>query len=215
MSAKLPTKTIVKPSLIDLLAAVKTEIKSDLNCVKIGTIQSFDNAKKTATIQLLFKRNIPGRVASYPTLVDCPVFTLQGGGGSLQMPIQAGDTALVLFADRDIDNWFCSGSEAVPATARTHDLSDAIALVGLNAENSDLSDYSAGEARLALSGARFALKAGKANVQNGASSLYQVLNDLILGLQGAHCASPGSPLVDTTGKIATALTGLAALLYKD
>lgn len=212
---KTTKKTIATPQLQDLLAEAQAETMRSTNCVKIGRIESFDGAKKTAQIQLLFKRILPGRVVSYPLLVDCPVFTLQGGGGAIQLPIQKGDTALVLFADRDIDAWFQNGAEAAPATARVHDLSDGIALVGLNAENSDLSAYPANEARMSLAGARFALKGGKANVQNATSSLYQVLNDLILGLQGALCASPGSPLVDTTGKIATALVGLTALLYKD
>jgi hypothetical protein len=134
-------KPIITPGLLDVLTALKTEIFSTLNCVKIGKITKFDQTKKTAEIQILFKRVTQDHVLSYPILVDCPIFTLQGGGGSLRMPVQTGDTCIVLFADRNIDIWFSNGAEAAPANSRCHDLSDGIAIVGLNAQNGTLADY--------------------------------------------------------------------------
>jgi hypothetical protein len=47
------------------------------------------------------------------------------------MPIQSGDTCLVLFCDRDLDNWFESGQITTLNSNRVHDLSDGVALVGI------------------------------------------------------------------------------------
>lgn len=149
----LDNKPIPDPSLSDVLDVAQQDFALALNCVKIGQIQSFDVAKKTATIQILFTRVLPDEsIQSYPLLVDCPVFTLQGGGGGIQFPIVAGDQCLVLFADRNIDAWFTTGNEQPPLTPRTHDLSDGIALVGLNSLASTFPDYQSGKARFFYSG---------------------------------------------------------------
>lgn len=148
MSGVNETKTLIEPKLEDAFDSLRTQIFRTMNCVKIGEIQLFDVTKKTAQIQILFKRVIPDSnsptgqsIRDYPVLVDCPVFTLQGGGGAIQFPIAAGDQCVVLFADRNIDAWFQNGTAVAPFDARCHDLSDGIALVGLNSLASDLADY--------------------------------------------------------------------------
>lgn len=128
------------------------ELASLFNCVMIGTIQSFDATKQTASISLNFLRKIKGgapigengssdRTLVYPPLVNCPVVVLRGGTGALTLPIQKGDTCLVLFCDRDIDTWYSSGQIAAPNSDRMHDLSDGIAIVGLSSALNPLSNY--------------------------------------------------------------------------
>ena len=134
-------KNPMNPDLTELLHNLKDDIFRSLNCIKIGRLKTFNQTTKTATIKLLFKRAINDKIISYPVLVDCPVFTLQGGGGSLKMPIAAGDTCLVLFADRNIDNWYSTGSEAAPGNQRCHDISDGIAIVGIDSLVSSLANY--------------------------------------------------------------------------
>ena len=127
------------PKLEDLLDVFARWLKSGINCIKIGTIQAIDYTKMTATIQIVFQQALrDGTFQNIPVLTDCPVFTLQGGGYSLQFPIEEGDTAIVLFSDRNIDNWFQSGGVQVPADGRLHSLSDAIAIVGINSLASPL-----------------------------------------------------------------------------
>lgn len=129
------------PTLLELFSEAKRDVFESINCVQIGKIQSFDAAKKTATVQLMFKRNTPAGTVSAPVLVDVPVFTLLGGSGSIQMPIASGDECLVLFCDRNLDTWFVTGSDALPPTGRCHDLSDGVALVGLSSRVSTLPAY--------------------------------------------------------------------------
>lgn len=195
-------KTIIDPDLSDVLALQKLDVFSSLNCVKVGQIVSFDGTKKTAQIQILFKRQLPdGTAASYPLLFDCPVFTLQGGGAYLQMPITNGDHCIVLFSDRSLDDWYQNGSQAVPSSARAHDMSDGIAIVGLNAlsnsgpvtannktvwsyQGTSLSLASTGVTFDGTGGAEIDLSSGKLALKNAGTSLLTLLNGFITLLEG-------------------------------
>jgi len=79
----------IEPSLKNLFDNAHARVFQDMNCVKVGSIVSFDAANRTAEIQIAFKRNLSipladgTRIISFPLLVDCPVFTLQGGGTSV------------------------------------------------------------------------------------------------------------------------------------
>ena len=120
------------PEFADVINKVKSDISYALNCVQIGTIESFNKLLNTASVSVNFKRQLPdGSTLDYPLLCDCPVFILSGGGASIEMPISVGDTCLLLFNDRNIDNWFYSGQVTTPANPRAHDISDCICLVGV------------------------------------------------------------------------------------
>lgn len=193
---KLNINSILSPELLDAFGQLKLDITRTMNCVKVGQIQSFDGSKQTAQVQLLFKRVLnDGSIADYPVLVDCPVFTLQGGGAALEMPIAAGDQCIVLFADRNLDAWFQNGAAAAPFDARCHDLSDGMCLVGINPLNKALSAFPTDHARLFLgsteikvygnkielssSGATISLESGLISIANGTTNLLTVLNGLI------------------------------------
>lgn len=205
----LQNKTIMPPQLTDALRALKLDILKTINCVKIGKIKSFNGTKKTAEIQILFKRIFPNnKTVSYPILVDCPIFTMQGGGAGLQMPITAGDDCIVLFSDRNIDAWFQSGSEAVPLNQRLHDISDAIALVGINSLKSSLENYQSEKLRFFYGGAEFVLSGGNVSIvsdggaeidledalvtiKNGTTNLLTVMEGLIDTIKALTVQGPG------------------------
>lgn len=205
-----------EPKLYDVLLAFKTQLLINLNCVKVGEIVAFYPATRAADVRILFQRVMKdGTVSPYPKLVNCPVFTLQGGGASLQMPITVGDQCIVLFSDRNLDAWIQNGGEQPPLDGRLHDLSDGIVLVGLNWQgDSAIPIPSATEARLILSDAttKVGLDNGKITVQNATHNLLTVLQLLIVGILGMK-TSGGQTLVDTTGDVGTANTALGNLLY--
>jgi len=78
---------------------------------------------------------------NYPPLIDVPVLVLGGGNGAITFPIQQGDECIILFNDRELDNWFQNGGVQTYSTSRTHDLSDGIALVGLRSLPNVLNNY--------------------------------------------------------------------------
>ena len=149
-------KPLTRAEITDLLREVKKDINLSMNCVNIGTIQSFNAAQQTATIQLNLKsiayvapdgtRTLQDR----PLLLECPVFFPFGGVSYLSMPVAAGDTCIVLFNDREIDNWFVNGGSQAPTSYRTHDSSDAMALVGIKNMQNAVGDYITDGARLSF-----------------------------------------------------------------
>lgn len=207
--------TLKEPKLYDVLNALRTQILINLNCVKIGQITAFYPASHTADVQILFQRVLTdGTISSYPKLLNCPVFTLQGGGSSLQFPISIGDQCIVLFSDRNIDSWYLNGNQQPPIDGRLHDLSDGIVLVGLNSKASTaIAPLSTTETRIILKDGttKVGLQSGKITVQNATVNLLTVLQLLITGILGATAG--GNPIVDATGDIAQANTKLGQLLY--
>lgn len=200
-------KPIVEPTLIEALQALKSDVFKNLYCHVPGRIESFDGSKKTAAVQLLFATQLPdGTIVNYPILVDCPVFTPQGGGGAFQAPIAAGDPCLVVFADRNIDAWFQNGSVAVPfdqvggQPGRMHDLSDGMAFVGFNSLADALPAYSLDELRMIMGTTKVAIskETGLVTIANTATTLLQILQSLITVLEGAT--------IDTTHGVFTGST---------
>lgn len=200
-------KPIVEPTLIETLQALKSDVFKNLYCHVPGRIQSFDPIKKTAAIQALFATQLPdGTTVTYPILVDCPVFTPQGGGGAFQAPIAAGDPCLVVFADRNIDAWFQNGSSAVPfdqvggKPGRMHDISDGMAFVGFNSLADALPTYSADELRMIMGLSKVAISkaTGLISIQGPVLTLLEALTALTTALTAAT--------IDTTHGVFTAPT---------
>jgi hypothetical protein len=63
-------------------------------------------------------------------LIDVLVAFMGGGGMVATFPVSVGDEALVIFADRCIDNWFLRGGIQQPREPRAHSIADGIAFVG-------------------------------------------------------------------------------------
>jgi hypothetical protein len=207
------------PALKDVLMNLKENIFLSLNCVKIGQIFSFNSTEKTAQVQIAFKKVLQdGSIKSLPILLDCPVFTIQGGGGSLSFPITKGDECVVLFSDRNIDNWLKKGGQEAPADFRCHSLSDGIVLVGLNPlTNSDVT-YVDQEAGLKMGTAKVAIKNNLVDVSNATYNLLTVLSALIDALTAwtSTNAVPGNPVAPSPASIVALnliKTQLAGLLY--
>ena len=106
------------------IKVLKQDILSSLHCALPGTVMSFDAEAQTAVIQPAVKRRAEQRDVPLPLLHDVPVFM------PVPFEINPGDACLVIFADCDIDNWFETGEPSVPASNRTHSLSDGFAFVG-------------------------------------------------------------------------------------
>ena len=140
-------KQISKPNKVDILRELKRDIGVSFNAVNIGIIQSFDAATQSATVKLALKSVVAvaadgtRTLQERPILLDCPCFFAFGGGAFLSMPIQPGDNCIVLFNDREIDNWYVNGGTQAPNSYRTHSASDAFALVGIKNLQTAIGDY--------------------------------------------------------------------------
>lgn len=135
------------PNLLAVLESLKSEIMKEINCVQIGTIESFDTTDQTASISMNIKKiisvNADGSnvLEDRPLLVRCPCVILGGGSSHMTFDIKKGDSCIIFFNDRDIDNWFFDGGQSPPNSVRTHDLSDGIALVGVRNMQNKILDF--------------------------------------------------------------------------
>ncbi len=148
---------IVPPDLGVAFETLKRDIFVNMNCVQIGIIEDFDAATQTATVQIVIKsvtsvaNDGTQTVALKPLVKKAPVMMLYGGSSHITMPIAPGDNCLVLFNDREIDQWLVNGGTPVPETARAHDISDMIVFVGIHSFQNSIANYLTNGVRLAFS----------------------------------------------------------------
>ena len=67
---------------------------------------------------------------------------MSGGTTYITHPITAGDQCVLLFNDYMLDGWKSSGQDRPSERDRRHDISDAIAIVGLRALPNAIQNYS-------------------------------------------------------------------------
>lgn len=80
-----------------------------------------------------YVRSLEGERPEYePIIPSVPIEWMGGGGARLTLPLERGDTGLVLFCDRSLDEWQANATgQVVARDKRTHHLSDAVFAPGL------------------------------------------------------------------------------------
>lgn len=176
-------RRITTPDLREFITRRKQEISSEINCMMVGIIESFNSTDQTASIRLVFKKvlkqanqlssgNASDRTIDYPMLVKCPVVIMNGGSGHITFPIEKGDECIVLFCDKDIDSWFESGAVLPPNSERIHDIADGIAIVGVKSLANSITSYNSTDIEIRLNGGYILIKAnGNIKIYYGTSEI--------------------------------------------
>lgn len=190
---------ITEPTLADLLNLFQKQILLDLNCHAIAQIQSFNAANQTVTATIMYKKSYLRKSADgtsslqlidYPILLDVPLIVLGGGPVKLTMPVAKGDECLILFNDRNIDNWFQSGQVGAVADGRLHSFSDGLALVGLSSLANSIEAYDTVRALLTNGTVKLGVNpsTNKVTLENGTTSLKTQLQNLCTQLSNLTSA---------------------------
>lgn len=188
----------VPPDWRVLFDALGMEFGKQINCARPGIIQSFDPSTCTASIQIAQQQvtsiqpDGTETLAPFAPLEKVPVAFPGGGGFTLTFPVAAGDECILLFNDREIDNWYLTGQVAAPTSPRLHDFSDAVALVGLRSKPRALGGISATTTQLRSDD-------GTTYVEIAAGSLVNVVAPTEINLT--------SPIVNIAGVINVQNTG--------
>jgi hypothetical protein len=127
-----------------LSAAINNGLNGIHTCLP-GTVISYDFSIQRATVRPSIKRQYKdGRVDAMPDIVSVPLMWPRAGGASLTFPVRPGDGVLLVFSERALEDWLTKGGQQPPGDPRKFDLTDAIAIPGLNpftipslAENND------------------------------------------------------------------------------
>lgn len=98
-----------------------------------GKLVSYNPSNSMATVQPgLFKQFISSpSPLPYPVISGVPVVQPRSNRGGLSYDLLPGDYGLIVFSERNIDNWALSGLEQVPADSGKFSLNDAFFIPGM------------------------------------------------------------------------------------
>lgn len=171
------------PTNTEVILAAQASLTANLHTAMPGTVVSYNAAAGTAVIRPGFKRLFAESEApvDLPLLPSVPVMTIGTAESWVRFPIKAGDTVLLVFAERSIDRWMEQGGQVYPVDFRRHSLSDAVAIPGLRPGQAPAPRGAASSMELVHGRARLELTAeGKVKLGNDFVDLVALL-DTILG----------------------------------
>lgn len=128
-------------SISEISQLLKDNVMANLNCHNIGKIIDFDSSTQTCTVELMQIKQYNDNFYTPAPITQVPLIILGAGGGHITMPNPVGTICLILFLDRNIDNFMETGEQYVPETSRMHDFTDAIALTTFTTLANPLTDY--------------------------------------------------------------------------
>lgn len=190
------------PDLSNLLALFGEQLLDGVRVMLPGVITAYDSTSQRATVQPLIQDVRLGEQAkketkTIPPIHDVPVMFLGPARGRITWPVAAGDTCALFFASSSISRWVAAGgvSPLDPGDTRRHDLSDAVAVVGLHSPANPPTDaptdavvvHSDGGIKLGSSGASQAVVVQSALDHLG-SALVTAIAAMLLSLDPAVSA---------------------------
>ena len=124
------------------LRAFGESLSRSLFCALPGIVRAFDRATQTVSVQPAVQDRLPdGTPVDFPLLTDVPVFFPGTKSSAITWVVEPGDECLVIFADRNIDAWFTTGTSGPGDIPRAHSLSDGFAFVGFRSKPNALQNF--------------------------------------------------------------------------
>ena len=124
------------PSLPELFALQAEAIRRSVHNCLPGKVDRYYVNENRADIKPVLQDRIPTRggeelLESLPIIPSVPIVFPRAGGFFITLPVAVGDLVTLVFSDRSLDNYLSGrGMDTDPDDFRTHDLSDAYALLG-------------------------------------------------------------------------------------
>ncbi len=145
--------------IVNLLKKLSAHVSNSIRVCMPGKIETYDFKKQQASVKIDMKELYDnGDTIDYPVVSGVPVVFMASGGASITMPVNRGDPCLLIYADRDMSNWLLGGSGQKPDSTRMHNLSDAIAIMGLFPFNSQARAENNTDVLIKYSGSKIVLK---------------------------------------------------------
>lgn len=121
---------------VDIIKEIAEGIFSEKHFCLPAKIETYDFSNQKASVKPLIKRLYKDdTVLSLPIIHNVPVIQYTSGVAGLTIPIKLGASCLLIFAERSLENWLSTGGEVDAGDPRKSDLTDAIAIIGLNSFN--------------------------------------------------------------------------------
>lgn len=118
---------------IELLNIIIANKIADMHICMPAKILEYDYTKQKAKVQpALNQKYNDGEVIELPAIYNVPVVHPASGGASITFPVNVNDTVLLVFSEKSLEEWLSNGERVTPDDPRQNNLTDAIALLGLN-----------------------------------------------------------------------------------
>lgn len=131
------------PELADVIRQAIEDRLAEVHVMLPGRIDAYDAATQKADVEPLIRRvqrTFDGEISEeLPIIPGVPVVFPRAGGFKLTMPVNAGDRCMLVFCERSTETYQIGqerqGSSALikqtdPGTFESHNLTDAVALMG-------------------------------------------------------------------------------------
>lgn len=127
-----------RPEIAEALEAILNSRMTDVNTCFPAEIVSYSASSQTATIKPMVNRpQLSSDINEYedeyetiPNIPNVPVVHPRGANCSIHIPLQAGDSVLVVVTQNDMSQWRATGRQSDPQTGLTHDLTSCFAIPG-------------------------------------------------------------------------------------
>lgn len=133
--------------------AVEQTVESRIRRMHVagpGRVKKYDAQARTVDIEPMIVPPMPegtdeddgDKDAPLPVLMSVPVMFPRAGGVEITLPVQAGDTMLIVWTDWDLGRWRASGDKRRPISTAKHGVSGAVAIPGLYPSNASPAGFS-------------------------------------------------------------------------
>lgn len=121
------------PDISNVIQFNALKTASELNCMRIATVEEVHYDDLTVTVRLLNKRTLGQNPDGTPNVRDYALIRAKicYCNPFITFPISVGDDCVLLFSDREIESWFINGDTQPVNYQRMHDLTDAFAIFGI------------------------------------------------------------------------------------
>jgi len=93
----------------------------ELNTCMPAIVKSYDSATQTCSVQPCMKRTtVGGEVMSRAVIDEVPVVFPRSSLGGVHFPIEDGDSVMILFSQRSLDEWTDNGGQVELFDGRLH-----------------------------------------------------------------------------------------------
>lgn len=121
------------PTMAEIIRAALRGLQLEINTMFPGEVISYNPLNQTCEVQISLKKTKidPPAILSRPRLLDVPVVFPRSGTGGTFFPLKKGDTVMLVFCQRSMDDWTDNGGEVEVRDTRLHNITDAVAIPGL------------------------------------------------------------------------------------
>ena len=124
------------PTHASIISAAISQTVSGVRVALPGRVESYDPSTQRATVQPLIMdghidEDDERQAERLPVVSDVPVMFPGSGAYRVTWPVTIGDTVLLVFSSSSLDLWLARGGEVDPQDDRRHNISDAVAILGL------------------------------------------------------------------------------------